>query len=479
MALGEELVEAGLVTAEDVAGALQLQRRSGLPLGECLLEIGAITGERLDAHFNYAMPSLTRIEDTGLGRFFLLDLMLKIMFSYGLETKKAIAEEIKLPLGIVDKLMEIAYERRLVESLGATDQSALVAEIRYGLSDVGRTTAIRALELSSYAGPAPVTLEQFSAQVGRQRIVNDRVDGDRLRRALSRLTLAPGILEGLGPAVNSGRSMLFYGEPGNGKTSIAVAISQSFEQYVYVPYAISVGGQVINIYDPALHVPVGSNLEQREADARASLLKSAEDPRWLRCHRPIAIAGGELTLGMLDIIHNESTRYSEAPLQLKAVSGVFLIDDLGRQESRVEDILNRWVFPLERGIDFLTLPTGKKFSVPFGSLIIFSTNKPPSQLVDDAMLRRIPYKFYIGPPSLEEFETIFRSVCAEQGVEFSPALLEELLRDFYPRHNLRLARFHPAFIMRHVVASCRYYGRTPALGRDLLFEAAEHLVVND
>lgn len=480
MALGEELLKAGLVEPGDVARALDYQKAHGLPLGECLLEIGAISAAQLDGFFNYALPPLSRIEDTGLNRFFLLDLMMKIMFSYGLETKRAIVEEIKLPLGIVDKLMDLAYERRLVESLGATDQSRLVAEIRYGLSEQGRQSATRALEISQYAGPAPVTLEQFSAQVGRQRIVNDRVDSDRLRRSLARLTLAPDLLDGLGPAVNSGRSILFYGEPGNGKTSIAVAIADSFEQYVYVPYALSVGGQVINIYDPAVHTLVGASHEaEPQKEARVSLLKAADDPRWLRCHRPIAIAGGELTLSMLDINYNDSLRYSEAPLQLKAVSGVFLIDDLGRQEARVEDILNRWVFPLERGIDFLTLPTGKKFAVPFGSLIIFSTNKPPSQLVDDAMLRRIPYKFYIGGPSLDEYTVIFRNACADAGLAFSQDLLDELIQSFYPAHNLRIARFHPAFMLRHVVASCRYHGKPPSLERSLLFEAAEHLVVRD
>jgi hypothetical protein len=478
LALGEELVKAGLIQPEDVARALEYQKANGLPLGDCLLEIGAITSERLDGFFNYALPPLTRIEDTGLNRFLLLDLMLKIMFSYGLETKRAIADEIKLPIGIVDKLMDLAYERRLVESLGATDQSRLVAEIRYGLSEQGRQSALRALELSQYAGPAPVPLEQFSAQVERQRIINDRVDSGRLKRSLERLTLPPGILEGLGPAVNSGRSILFYGEPGNGKTSIAVAIADSFEQYIYVPYAIAVGGQVINIYDPALHVAVGVGGDAGRA-APPSLLRPADDPRWLRCHRPIAVAGGELTLSMLDINYNENTRYSEAPLQLKAVSGVFLIDDLGRQEARVEDILNRWVFPLERGIDFLTLPTGKKITVPFGSLIIFSTNKPPSQLVDDAMLRRIPYKFYIGGPSLEEYVTIFRNACRDYDLVFSQELVDDLMQHFYPRHNLKLARFHPAFMLRHVVASCRYQGRTPALDRELLFDAAEHLIVRD
>lgn len=478
MALGEELVRAGFIQPEDVNRALEYQRTSGLPLGECLLAIGAITSEGLDSFFNYSVPPVTKIEDTGLNRFFVLDLMLKIMFSYGHETKRAVANEIKLPLSIVDKLMDLAYERRLVESMGATDQARLTSELRYGLSEQGRNAAVRAMELSNYAGPAPVTLEQFSAQVERQRIINDRVDTHRLRRSLSRLTLPPGLVERLGPAVNSGRSLLLYGEPGNGKTSIAVAVADSFEQYIYVPYALSVGSQIINIYDPSLHVPI-SRKPGSAMDEGPSIVSQAEDPRWLRCHRPIAITGGELTMKMLDINYNEALRYSEAPLHLKAVSGVLLIDDLGRQEARVEDILNRWVFPLERGTDFLTLHTGKKFAVPFGGLIIFSTNKPPSQLVDEALLRRIPYKFYIGPPTMDEYIKIFREVCEDANLDYSQEIVDELIRTFYPKYNLQLARFHPGFMIRHIMASFRYEGQSAKLNRDVLFEAAEHLIVKD
>jgi hypothetical protein len=479
VALGEELVRAGFIQPEDVNRALEYQRTSGLPLGECLLAIGAITSEGLDSFFNYSVPPVAKIEDTGLNRFFVLDLMLKIMFSYGHETKRAVANEIKLPLAIVDKLMDLAYERRLVESMGATDQTRLSSELRYGLSEQGRNAAVRAMELSNYAGPAPVTLEQFSVQVERQRIINDRVDTHRLRRSLSRLTLPPGLVERLGPAVNSGRSLLLYGEPGNGKTSIAVAVADSFEQYIYVPYALSVGSQIINIYDPSLHVPISRKPGAAAADDAPMLTVQAEDPRWLRCHRPIAITGGELTMKMLDINYNEALRYSEAPLHLKAVSGVLLIDDLGRQEARVEDILNRWVFPLERGTDFLTLHTGKKFAVPFGGLIIFSTNKPPSQLVDEALLRRIPYKFYIGPPTMDEYIKIFREVCDDANLDYSQEIVDELIRTFYPKYNLQLARFHPGFMIRHIMASFRYEGQSAKLNRDVLFEAAEHLIVKD
>ncbi len=480
MALGEELVKAGLIRPEDVDRALEYQRVSSQPLGDCLMAIGAITSEALDSFFNYSVPPLTKIEDTGLNRFFVLDLMLKIMFAYGHETKRAVADEIKLPLPMVDKLMDLAYERRLVESMGAMDQTRMSSELRYGLSELGRQTAVHAMELSNYAGPAPVTLEQFTAQVARQRIINDRVDTKRLQRSLSRLTLPDGLVERLGPAVNSGRSLLLYGEPGNGKTSIAVAIADSFEQYIYVPYALCVGSQIINIYDPALHQPItGTAAAPKPENRMSGLVLQSEDPRWLRCHRPIAITGGELTMKMLDINYNEQLRYSEAPLHLKAVSGVLLIDDLGRQEARVEDILNRWVFPLERGIDFLTLHTGKKFAVPFGGLIIFSTNKPPSQLVDEALLRRIPYKFYIGPPTMDEYNKIFREVCEESNLTYRQDLVDELIRTFYPKYNLQLARFHPGFMIRHIMATFRYEGKSVELTRDVLFAAAEHLVVRD
>ena len=481
MSLGQELIEQGIVQPEHVEHALEEQRKTGYPLGECLLAVGAVTSRELDAFFNYSVPPVTTIEDTGLEQAFLVDLMLKVVFTYGVETKAAISDEIKLPSKVVDELVEICRERQLLTALGSTDKgSRLVPEIRYGLTDAGRDVAFRALQKSEYAGPAPVPIDTYRDQVMRQRIVNDRVDRDKLESTLRELILGESLVANLGPGVNSGRAMLFYGAPGNGKTSVAVALSRAFEQYVYVPYTLEVAGQIINVYDPVIHTPVGSKGPGDLADQTGrGVRQTGDDPRWIRCQRPVAITGGELTLEMLDLGYNEGLRYSEAPLQLKAMGGVFLIDDLGRQTIRAGDIMNRWIYPLELGVDYLTLPSGKKFAVPFDGLLIFSTNMSPMQLFDDAMLRRVPYKFHIGPPTIEEYGQIFVRECKSKGIEFDRELVQDLLQNYYPEHGLKLAKFQPAFMIRHIIAKCRYLGEKPALTRDLLHEAAGHLVVTE
>ncbi|MFN3232904.1 MAG: ATPase [Alphaproteobacteria bacterium] len=479
MALGTELMDAGLIERDQLDTALEEQDLSGLPLGECLLAVGAISTDQLDRFFSYSVPPLASLRDTGLETAFMLDLLVKIMFVYGHESKASICEEIKLPFPVVEELMELARERRLIEALGSSGDATLIADIRYGLSDIGRETAQRALQRSQYAGPAPVTLEAYRDQILRQRIVNDRVDHGRLQRALSHLVLDDALLKQLGPSVNSGRALLLYGAPGNGKTTLAVGITRSFEQYVYVPHAVYVSGHIINVYDRTIHTVVGGGRVSDSYEGGQRLRRSDEDPRWVRCQRPVAITGGELTLDMLDVSHDANLRFSEAPMQMKALGGVFLIDDLGRQAVRVEEILNRWIFPLERRVDYLTLPSGKTFTVPFDGLIIFSTNKPPSKLMDDAMLRRIPYKFRIGSPNIEEYGQIFIKVCEDNGVEFKPLVLERLLQEFYAANNMVLASFHPAFMMRHVVATCRFQGRRPEMDIDLMLEAADHLMVHE
>ena len=481
VSLGQELVDAGFVQPEQIAHALEQQNATGQPLGECLLATGALTSNELDRFFDYMVPPVLTLEDTGLELTFLTDLMLKIMYVYGAETKGAIGDEIKLPQKIVSELVEVARERRLITALGSSDKEVrLVPDIRYGLTDAGREVAVRALQKSEYAGPAPVPIDAYRDQVMRQRIINDRVDRTKLEATLRSLVLSESMVNNLGPGINSGRAMLFYGSPGNGKTSIAVALARAFEQYIYVPYSMEVGGQIISVYDPVIHTPVSAEgLPNPDAAIGRGVRETGDDPRWVRCQRPVAITGGELTLDMLDLGYNEALRYSEAPLQLKAMGGVFLIDDLGRQAVRASDILNRWVFPLEHRIDYLTLPSGKKFSVPFDGVLIFSTNQSPGQLFDDAMLRRIPYKFHISPPTVEEYGRIFVRECKKAKIEFDKDLVQELLQIYYPEHDLKLAKFQPAFMIRHIVAKCRYLGKTPAMNRELLFEAAEHLVVRE
>jgi predicted ATPase with chaperone activity len=294
---------------------------------------------------------------------------------------------------------------------------------------------------------------------------------------MSHLVLSESIIRRLGPASNSGRAILIYGSAGNGKTSIAEALVSAFEQPVYVPYAIEADGQIIKIYDPSIHVafPAGNGANGQTS---AIFLPHLEhDPRWVRCKRPYVISGGELTLEMLDLDFDPHSKYYEAPLQMKAIGGVFVIDDFGRQRVRPHELLNRWIFPLERKVDYLTLHTGKKFALLFDQLVIFATNFPPEELMDPAQLRRVHYKMKINPPSADEYKEIFQRICDSYGLEFSEEIMAYLLNTFYIKHKIPFAGFHPKFIAEHVIAACNYLGTTPQISRQLLADSLENMVI--
>lgn len=477
MFLGEGLIEAGMVRKDDVEAALEHQKKTGVTLGESLVALGILTVEQLDGYFNFSILPIKTIEESGLDPILVMTLVLKIISVYGLETASEIAGEIKLPNSIVAAMLEQARERALIESLGSVSQG-LAAEVRFTLSGKGKEWVSEAMAQSQYVGPAPVSLSAYQMQTEKQRISHDRVDEEGLQNSLSHLVLSEEIRSNLGPALNFGRAMLLYGAPGNGKTSIAMALAQSFQQYIYVPYCIEVSNQIINIYDPEIHTEVdmeadaGSNEKEL---SKAKLRRSMSDPRWMRCRRPIAITGGELTLEMLDLNFNQYAKYYEAPLQVKATGGVFIIDDFGRQMATPEQVLNRWVVPLERGFDYLTLHTGKKFPIRFDGLVIFSTNIPPERLLDAAMMRRIPYNFLIGPPTKEDYSTIFDNMCTTVGLKPNPKIIDYLMKEVYGKELLPLARYHPKFIMEHVIARCRYRSVPISLELNLVKEAVTHL----
>ncbi|MCZ6878370.1 MAG: hypothetical protein O7G29_09535 [Acidobacteria bacterium] len=431
----------------------------------------------LEARLGQSPEAPRHLQDTGLNRQFLLNSILKFLYIPALQTVSEISNQVKLSSRIIESLLETLKKQALVEVTGAIDNNPLI--LKYVLTSKGKQRAIEALKQSEYVGPVPVPLAVYQAQVGKQLVAHEQIKPDQLLQTFSHLVLPETIFRQLGPGINSAKAILLYGQSGNGKSSIAEGLGQVFQQTIYIPYCIEVDGHIIKIFDPAMHEEVSSEPGSESSDGREITGRSFKcDPRWVRCRRPVVITAGELTLRMLDLDFDPVSKYYEAPLQVKATGGVFIIDDFGRQQIRPLDLMNRWILPLEKRVDYLTLHTGKKFQVPFDSVVIFSTNIPPETLMDAAALRRVPYKLQIAPPSAAEFETIFRRVCEFYGLEFSKDVVSYLLDDFYDKNSVPLAAFHPKFIVEHVIAACKYEGVLPHISHNLLQEALQNLVVS-
>lgn len=476
MALGEVLRAKGVITQEQLDRVLQQQKIAGGRLGDNLVALGYLTREDLETIISEPPRVPMCIEDTGLEANFLLNCLLRTMLISALQTIPELSEQIMLTRGVIDELLNFAKKEALVEIRGPSEKNVNI--MRYALTNAGKERANEALHRCEYIGPVPVPLDMFQEQVQKQTITNEVIGIEKLKKAMSHLVLSPEIVRRLGPASNSGRAVLIYGAAGNGKTSIAEALVSAFEQPVYIPYAIEEDGQIIKIYDPSVHAPFPTSNESNNRVVNPILLPHLEhDPRWVRCKRPYVITGGELTLEMLDLDFDEHSKYYEAPLQMKAIGGVFVIDDFGRQRVRPHELLNRWIFPLERKIDYLTLHTGKKISVLFDQLVIFATNFPPEELMDPAQLRRVHYKMQIQPPTEEEFREIFQRICDSYGLEFTDEMMTYLLKTFYKRHKVPFAGFHPKFIAEHVIAASNYLGTPPRITTELLSDSLQNMVV--
>ncbi|HSG28301.1 MAG TPA: hypothetical protein VLA34_07455, partial [Candidatus Krumholzibacterium sp.] len=374
------------------------------------------------------------VKGTGLPLGFLVELACKTMYFGGVMSLSALSEELALPVSVTDDVMEFMKKERLAEVKKGAD---VRASYIYALTDFGRERTREYILVSGYVGPAPVTLEEYTRVARKQTIRKMPVSRETMRLAFEKVVLAPGLLDRLGPAVNSGRSIFLYGPSGNGKTFIAERLAKVLRGYVFIPYALYMDNQVIRIYDPVNHkkVDLGGKPDPTQAILNG---RTEYDRRWVLCERPVVVAGGELTLAMLDLSFDQVSKFYEAPLQVKSNGGIFLIDDLGRQLVRPFDLLNRWIVPLEKSRDYLTLQNGKKFEMPFDQIILFSTNIEPRELADEAFLRRIGYKIKIDHLREEEYTRICRQVCDRLGLEYRPEVIRYLLDEQHAVRGIRL-----------------------------------------
>jgi predicted ATPase with chaperone activity len=411
-------------------------------------------------------PRPRSIEDTGLSLPYISDLMLRALYLIGEMTGQQLVELLHLPYdNVIDQ--GIAYLRREqmceIKGTGGIGEKAY----RYQATNKGIERAKEIGERTQYLGPAPVPLNVYSEIMARQTTQGLIINEDSIRQAFAHLVIGEALLQQLGPAINSGRSIFLFGHAGNGKTSIAEATAKLMSDTIVIPHAVIVDGQVIRVFDPIHHehVPVSSSQEH------------TYDRRWVQSKRPIVVAGGELNMHSLDLVYDEYSKYYEAPLQMKANGGLFLIDDFGRQQMRPRELLNRWIVPLEKRQDYLTLHTGKKIEVPFDQLIIFSTNIEPKQLVDEAFLRRIRYKVEVVNPSAPEYREIMRRVCKFRSVPYSDDGLRYLLEHEYAKRNIELRACHPRDLIDQLIDIARFTRTQPTMSRELLAAACKSYFV--
>ncbi|RLL61934.1 ATPase [Paenirhodobacter hankyongi] len=422
-----------------------------------------------------APPPPRTLAEVGLNTVMMRDILLKTMFRTNMDTATGLSKLVALPLTLTQELIDLCRGQRLVEATGTLHANS-GGEMGYQLADAGKARALDALSQSEYYGAMPVPLAIYREQVKRQSIRNIQLTRAQLTAAMGHLILPPTLIDQLGPAVSSGRSILMYGPPGNGKSSISNGIRDAIGDRIFVPRAVEYAGQVIVVYDPIVH----SAAVESEDDPTA-LRKSGNrfDNRYVLCDRPTVITGGELSLDMLDLTYNPTARTYTAPLQMKSSGGVFIVDDLGRQAEPPQKLVNRWIVPLEESRDILALQSGEKFEVPFDTLVIFSTNFHPNEIFDKAALRRIFFKIKIDGPSQSDYLKIFSLVAKKRKMPLDEKALLHLLKVKYPTIDNVYANYQPIFLIDQMIAICEFEGIPYQMSPELIDRAWSNMFVRE
>ena len=398
------------------------------------------------------------IEEIGVRRNLLEDLALKILYLLGEMSVRELAPHMGLRLGMAEELFQRLRKDQLCQVTGMTGRVH-----SFTTTSSGKSRALELLAQNQYTGPAPVSLKDYAGMIRAQSVRGIQITPGDMNRAFNHLVLAPQVLNQLGTAVMSGRSIFLYGPTGTGKTTIAETLTHLFNKdQVLIPYAVEVDGQIIAVYDSVVH----QRLEQPAS--------REQDGRWVPCHRPRVLAGGELTIEMLDLQFNPSTKFYAGPVQMKANNGLLIIDDFGRQRISPEELLNRWVVPLDRGIDFLTLAGGKKIEIPFDLFVVFATNIDPAKLVDEAFLRRIQTKIKVDFVAAEQFREIFRRVCLQFSLTYDMAAVDEVIRMIRQVYHEPLRACYPHDLIQQILSEARYLQQEPRLDHDTVTQACRN-----
>ena len=416
---------------------------------------GAPAQEQAPPDEAFFPPEPETLAEAGISEALLESLVCKLLYALGKETGRGIARSLGTPGKPTLELLARLKQQQFVYY----KDPASMGDFYYSLTDAGRERARKYVEECSYVGPCPVPLKYYIESVNRQTIANESPGPEQVKEAFSDLLVSEAMLAKLGPAINSGRGLFLYGVPGNGKTSIAERITGCFGTTIWVPHAIFVDGEIVKFYDPENHQAV-------EGHQPAPLKEESYDRRWIEIRRPTIVVGGELTMATLELQHNQYTKITEPSVQLKSNCGTLVIDDFGRQRMHPDELLNRWIVPLEKRYDYLSLANGKKVLVPFDQLIIFSTNLEPRELVDEAFLRRIPYKIHVCDPTEEEFRTLIRMVADAAGIDVDENAVDYLIETHYKKKGRGFRCCHPRDLVAQIADRSSYRGEEPHMSRE-------------